>query len=389
MSDLLGHVRYLAQEIGPRGTGTPQEATAADYVAGLLSAMDLPFERQEFRAVASQNAFPFAFNLIALFAVFIYPLGAPILRWIATILALSSPLLLQHTIRFSNSPLSPLLPRVNSGSVIARIQPHGPIRQRIVILAHLDTNRCRFIWQSAAAGSIERMTWVTLGIMTSLGLIYLGGAFLGGPAWTWWLSLLPAGYSVASLIMLWRDDRTPFSPGANDNAASVAVALELAEGLSQQPLKNSEVWLAFTGAEETDHAGLYTLLRKEDDVMRQAVFIGLEGVGGGEIVYLIQQGICFYYHPDQQTLALTEEVAAERSDLNVQAGQLVVEDEVGTLRRLGYRAICIAGRDPVTNSLPHWHRPDDTLDTISVEAMRTAADFVSALLEKLDEITES
>jgi len=25
-------------------------------------------------------------------------------------------------------------------------------------------------------------------------MLYLTGALLGGPAWIWWLSLLPAGY---------------------------------------------------------------------------------------------------------------------------------------------------------------------------------------------------
>ena len=75
MSDLLSHVRYLAEEIGPRGTGTREEAAAADYAAGQLSDMGLPYERQEFRAVASQNAFPLAINLVALSAFILYPLG--------------------------------------------------------------------------------------------------------------------------------------------------------------------------------------------------------------------------------------------------------------------------------------------------------------------------
>ena len=60
------------------------------------------------------------------------------------------------------------------------------------------------------------------------------------------------------------------------------------------------------------------------------------------------------------------------------------EDEVGTLRRASYRAICIAGYDPATGTLPHWHRPDDTIDTLSIQFMERAANFVVALLEQLD-----
>lgn len=68
---------------------------------------------------------------------------------------------------------------------------------------------------------------------------------------------------------------------------------------------------------------------------------------------------------------------------------MLVEDEVGTLRRTGYRAICIAGRDPATGSLPHWHRADDTVDTISEQALTRAAGFVAALLDALDSRTRT
>lgn len=80
---MLSHVRALAEEIGPRGTGTPGEAAAADYVAERISALGLPVEWQTFRAVVSQNAFPMGINLVALLAVVLYPLGGPLTRWVA------------------------------------------------------------------------------------------------------------------------------------------------------------------------------------------------------------------------------------------------------------------------------------------------------------------
>jgi hypothetical protein len=60
------------------------------------------------------------------------------------------------------------------------------------------------------------------------------------------------------------------------------------------------------------------------------------------------------------------------------------EDDVRTLRQRGYRAIGIAGRDPRTGILPHWHRPDDTPETVSSETMERAAAIVLALLEEWD-----
>ncbi len=384
MSKLLDDVQHLAGTIGPRGTGTPAEAAAADYVAQRLADIGLPVERRTFRAVASQNAFPMAIALVALLAVSVYPLGGAITRWIAAALALLTPFLLWQAVIHSDSLLGALLLHVTSRNVVTRLEPQGVLRQRAVVLAHIDTNRCRLIWQSSTVRHLEPLTWLTAAIFILLGLLYLTGALLGGPAWIWWLSLLLAGYQLGSLVTLWRDERTPFSPGAHDNAASVAVALGLGERFAAQPLQNTQVWLAFTGAEETDHAGLKTLLREHDPALREAAFIDMEGVGSGEIVYLTCQGLCLHYRPSPDLLALAEKIAAGQPDLDVHAAQMTLEDEVRALRGRGYRAICFAGREPQTGSLPHWHRADDTPDTVSAQTLEQAAGFVMAMLRELD-----
>jgi hypothetical protein len=387
MTDMLADVRVLAGEIGPRGTGMPGEAAAADYVAGQLTALGLPVEHHTFRAVATQNAFPLAIDLVALLAVALYPLDGPPSRWIAAGLALSTAPLLWHTIRTSSSPLQPLLPHVTSRNVVARIDPQGEVRDRAILLAHLDTNRYRMAWQSGMVRWLEPLTYLTLAILASIGVLYLIGALSGGPQWAWWISLLPAGYVIGTVVTLWREERNPHTSGAHDNAASVAVALEIGRRLAAQPLDSTQVWLAFTGAEETDHAGLYYLLHHDPllaEHLRRAAFVGLEGLGSGDLVYLTLQGLCSHYRPDPELLALAAEVAARRPELGAHPAQMNVEDEVGTLRRKGYRAICIAGRDPATGTLPHWHRPDDTADTVSAEFMGRAVDLILEFLKGLD-----
>ena len=63
---------------------------------------------------------------------------------------------------------------------------------------------------------------------------------------------------------------------------------------------------------------------------------------------------------------------------------MLAEDDVRTLRGRGYHAIGIAGRDPETGTLPRWHRPDDTADTVSAETMQHAADILCELLKEMD-----
>ncbi len=380
----LGTVRALAGDIGPRGTGTVAEAAARDLVAARLAALRLTVERQAFRAVASQNAFPLAIDALALVALAVYAVGTPLARWSAAGLALATAPLLWHTIRTSGRLLQPFLPRVASGNVLTRIGPRGPRRRRVVVLAHLDTNRCRLAWQAGAVRHLEPLTWLTLGILASLGLLFLAGALLGGPRWVWWVCLLPVGYVIGTVVTLVRDDRTPYSPGAHDNAGSVAVALELAARLAGRPLESTEAWLVFTGAEETDHAGLYALLREHRASLRTADFIGLEGLGSGDLVYLTRQGLCSRYEPDPRLAALAAAVAGWLPQVGARAASVTMEDEVGTLRRAGYRALCVAGIDPATSTLPFWHRPDDTPDKVSAQALERAVVYLAALLESLD-----
>jgi hypothetical protein len=164
----------------------------------------------------------------------------------------------------------------------------------------------------------------------------------------------------------------------------VAVALEIGKRLVQAPLQNTQVWLAFTGAEETDHAGVKSLLHEQSSVLREAFFINLEGLGSGELTYLSRQGLCKPYRPDPHLLAMSQQIAEKQPELKAIEAQMVMEDEARTLREGGWRAITIAGRDPDTATLPHWHRPDDTVDTVSEEFMQRATSFLLALVEELD-----
>lgn len=384
MSALLEDVHYLAGTIGPRGTGTSAESAAADHVFHRLVRLGLSPDKYSFRAVSSQNAFPLAAGLIALLAVVIYPLNGTITRWLAAVLSLSAAWFLWQAIRSAFNPLRLVLPKITSQNVEAHLKPEGNPRVLVVLLAHLDTNRCRLVWQSQAVKNIKPMTWLTLSMPVCTGLIFLTGALLKAPTWFWWLSFPFALYVFGEIITLILDDRTPYSPGAHDNAASVAVALEVARQLSISPLQSTEVWFVFDGAEETDHAGVLDLLSRHTGELDRAFFIGLEGLGSGEIVYLKQEGICIPYHPSPNLLMIAERVSSKHPELNFHSEQMPIEDDVRTLHGRGYHAICIAGRDPHSGVLPYWHRPDDTPDKISEETMQQAVNIVMAFLEEID-----
>ncbi len=378
---LLAHVKALAQEIGPRGTGTVGEEEAAHYVRDRLQHLGLSVEERSFRAVAEMNWFPITAALMSLCGIALYSLSGWI-RFPAALLASLAAPLLWWAITRADSPFWFLLPRVTSRNVVARIASTGKITQRVVIISHLDSNRCRLVWRAGKAGMIKAGSIATLIVYSAIGLLLLLGAASG---WSWpYLASLPGAiYALATLIVLFAEMSRPYSPGANDNAASVAVNLGLATQRAREPLETTEVWFAFTGAEEVDHRGLKVLI-KEHPELREAFFIDLEGVGGGDLCYLVQEGILSHYRPDPELLRFAEEAAKRRSNLNVKPGVMPVVDEVQTLRRLGYRAICLAGKDSQTDSLPYWHTCEDTVEHVSSSALERTAEFVWEMLHGID-----
>jgi hypothetical protein len=379
------HVHFLASEIGSRGTGTAGEKSAADYVAGCLGKWGIPFERLTCRTILSMNHYPLIINAMGIMALLLYPLDGSFTRWLAAGLALLVAPFMALTIRTSTNPLRVFLPKVESPSVLGKIEPAGKASLQVVLLAHLDTNKCRLTWKPEHLSSLEPLTYVTLLVQLLFGVLYLAGAITGQRWSIWALSLLPGVYLVAMVVTLVLDDRTPYSPGANDNASSVGVVLALADEFSRQALRNTRVWLAFTGAEETDHFGLRSILQLHPQEMGQALFVDLEGVGAGDLVLVTRHGIGLHYSPDPGLLDIAQKVSREHPEWEMRGEKMTESEEVSTLTHLGYRAVCISGYDRQTQALPQWHQLTDTFENLEPAALLKARDYTLALLRAIDQ----
>src|SRR5690606_3669457 len=95
-------------------------------------------------------------------------------------------------------------------------------------------------------------------------------------------------FSALPLTLL--DESGPFVAGANDNASGVACLIGLGAVVNAEPLENTEVWLAFTGAEESGCQGIHHLLDAHRVELANAYFIDFERVGAGDIAYVTQHG---------------------------------------------------------------------------------------------------
>lgn len=372
---LFKHVRVLADDIGPRPAGHPQEEQARHYVRGQLERLGIT----DTETIPFDTIDTWGYGLIS-------SVGAGLLgniignRVIGGGLALLG--LREHlaTLTAQNNLLSPLFPKRQGGTVIAKIAPKGEIKHKIVLIGHVDSNKHR---KSFVAGGkkllLPSSTLMTAGFSLNLWALLTGKQSLRRVA---------GGILGFALWRLVEDERDDYIDGANDNASAVACVLGLGEYFAKMPLDNTEIWLAFTGSEEVGLKGLHALLDRYEDELRDAWWIDFEMVGAGDIGYVTRHSSLNYltaYHPHEEMVAIAQKVAENRPELGVKGTPMTILEEVLPLRQKGMRAMCVVGIGE-DGWLVNWHQHDDNSSNISPESLQKAAQFVLAMCHEIDGI---
>jgi FtsH-binding integral membrane protein len=382
-------------EIHPgRGSATQAEKRAAELVQRQLHRLGYAeVEWQAFRGLRSiwlflAQAFGFALAGHAAFWLLASPAGL----WPALIVSLAlfafSAVLLWRKFTFQPTPLHASLPHGPSQNVLAALPPQGEVRQRIVLLGHLDSHRA--------------VLWYANDFMLK---VY----FAGAPLALYGVSIAPALYLLADLsgwmvfaycaavfgllhFAAWMTamsaDLGPYSPGANDNASAVGSLLALAERLKSQPLEHTQVWLAFTGCEETGCGGLIALLNEYGAKFQDALWLDLELVGiGDQLVYLTREGVLRKKRipPGIETYLKRAADHAEIPLHGMDAGWSPAFTEAGALWEHNYNAACLTSLRNGKDELPEWHRLTDTSERLEAAALDRAHRLVWSLLQIYDE----
>jgi hypothetical protein len=386
----LSHLQMLAKN--GRGSATPAENQAADYVQAQLK--DLGVENvhsQPFlglRSIWLFFALVFGISLVghAAFWFLRHPLGTLPALLVSVVALGFSGYLLWCKFTFRDFPLRTTLPHAPSQNVIAIIPPTAEMRKRLVLVAHLDSHRAVF--------------WFATDLLVMLfaiaGLVCIYGIFLAIPLYILailthvqvfaWLGLILGAFHFLGWFTGVTADLGQYSPGANDNASAMGTVLALAERLKEQPLQNSEVWLAFTGCEETGCDGMLALLKEHGDQLNEALFVDFELVGiGDSLSYITVEGNLRRRHISPEVEALVKQVG-EPYGLQPAAAPLVgASTEGGTLWELGYKAVCFSAHHQGSPILPEWHRLTDTPDHIQVNTLEQIHALAWDLLHRFDQ----
>jgi hypothetical protein len=382
---LMAHVRALCKEIGARPATSDAERRAAGYVQAALASYGIADVRRfEFDSIdsAGWSYIPYmALGALALPAARLGRIG----KLIGAIMLLAGAYNVREAMLAKPPVYHPFVNQGRSQTIIARIPPTGETRHMVFIVAHLDSNKQRFLLPFVAPHLTRALNTLGLLIAGMGGLSMLLDAVTAGKRGPRPIQTL-AGLGVLGLLAgLLYDETQPYVEGANDNASAVAVALGLAAQFAVQPLQHTEVTLLFTGSEEAGCIGMEKYLDQYAPPLESSTFIDLEMVGTGDLCYVQRHGISLLseYRPAPQITALSAQVARQNTDLRVTGKPMTIVEEAAPLVRRGYEAICIAGYD-ASGALPNWHRLTDTLENIQPDTLGRAARYVSALVSALD-----
>jgi hypothetical protein len=379
------YVFHLARKIGPRGSATENEKRAAQFVRAEMVRFGIPFEWQSFRSPISAWR-PFSYILgTAVFAAILGPLFNPVSGVIATVLLLLMLWLMVRELNLQNTPLRPFLPQGKSQNIIARLAPTQTVKQRVILVGHLDSHRTPYFHQTTERQHLFSLILILAFVGLPLNALFF--LLLAFTDWIWpYVVAMPFTLlHLSGLVITLRVDGTPYSPGANDNASSVGVLLTMAEWLAERPLAHTELWFLFSGCEEVGCYGMRAFLDAYGDELGEDVcFIDFEMVAKGIPGILQKEGILTQYEYDPALIQLAEEAAAAVWQPAFRKTGGAYGESVVTTQR-GFRSVTLNAVLPHTGEPVAWHRPDDDMRAVDRQTLGAVVAWGLEILRRLDE----
>jgi hypothetical protein len=388
------HIEMLAGSIGPRGSTTANERLAAEYCHAVMqNDLGLAARMEHFCSAQSLYRVHLLVGLSIIAAFLVYPLGGRVTAILAALLAVNALASECLEMLFRDNPLRRLLRRGISQNVVATIAPTDTHYQDLILMGHLDSNRTPLVFRSLGWVNLMRVfnPAAFAGIIATT-ILYVLGAITG---WTWaWPVTAPVAFLCLLLVLImWQADRTPFSPGANDNASGAAFVLALGRYLREHPLRHTRVWLANTGCEEVKHYGAIDFYNRHWAEMVNPHALVFEMLGCAGPAWLEKESILptFAYRADPGLVSILEEISSSNSHLKAHPVTVSMgHSEQADALRIGIPAVCLIGLPPggigwrEENPRLYWHQAEDTPDKIDREVLARTFGLTVAFMQSLD-----
>jgi hypothetical protein len=367
--------------LGPRAPGADGDGPAVDHLAAELRRIGRQSEVERIRV---RPAYHIALALLAALAV------------VGSVVSVSSPplgvviLLLASVAMYADltGRLSPVR-YLTSPRDTANVTSRGPLpdaRHRVVLTAHHDAAQGGLLYARRAgrrrrpsplsrlAGRVDLVFWLTIAALAAAVVRLVSGWDTNAMSA---IQFVPAVGLIALAALLLDTALAKVVPGASDNASGVAAALEVADRLERRPPENVDVWVVFTGAKEGFMLGMRAWLGAHADELHRdrTYFLNVDTVGNGRVHHVTGEGFALLVRHDRRLIG-----TAERLGSKPHVWRLGTDGVVPAMRGYPSLTICALER----GRIPNFHRPSDTLANVDPAAVDDAADFVEALVRRID-----
>lgn len=381
------------ERLGHRGSATANERRAAELVKSKLDDRGMPNRLETFRGSSSYGTCILTHLVLGL-------IGLATLPWSPLISVMASmTTLLSFLLETSGYPvgLSSIFSFRRSQNLVGEVAPSQAAKRRIVLCAHLDTQRTGWLWKSInvrrfaatigrAPGFLKAPLFLfslVLGSQTALGL------FGGSTVVTNWFVISFALVYLFGIVIVGQWAFGPFVPGANDNATGVASALALVDRWQETNHEETELTVLFTGCEESGLVGAAKWTTRHAGELKRlpTVFLNLDTLGCGQQHFIQQEcgltGLVKNYPADM--VDLCHSVAVEMDLECVEPISIPTQTDGLAFLERGYAGITITSSE-AGNFIPNYHMLSDRSENLDFAAVGRATEFAWRVLLELEGI---
>lgn len=379
MDKLQQDVRHIVEEIGPRTAGTTGEAKAKDFIEASLRSMGINPQVDPFLTPKSYSYYYGLLYVLGALGAFLLLTQKPLLA-----LVLGSVLVvLFYLENLTKISLGSFFPQGLSHNIWVPLAAQEEASRRVILTAHYDSSRSgisfspRWVRWFRKSFLISFYSLVSLPVLSLLFFLSDARIFLD-------LAILPGiVLTLATVSLFHREFYGEVTPGANDNASGVGLLLGVGREILERPMKNTEVDLLFTGAEEAGLVGMTSFLRKYPGKTRGSYIVNVDSVGAGKLKYLRSEGMMRRFRANQYLTAKAYEIAKDHPEWQIRPVdfRLVSTDATAALAR-GFQAMTVMALNE-EGIVPNWHWRD-SLEGIDWKTVETAREFIRELLRKID-----
>jgi hypothetical protein len=352
-------------------------------------------------AVEPFNVHPGSFLGFIRVMVVLYAISAPLLAfapWASAVLTSAGIAVLVLGFFLYKPVLDPFYPRLEGLNVIGSLEPAGAVKRQIIVSGHHDSARI-FNFFVDRPELYSRRLYGGMGAYAALWLASILVAALAGPA-ARLVAAVAFVLAFAFLVPLWRFASKEGTPGAGDNLASSATALEIARIFrvrrdKGEGLESTRVLFVSFDGEEAGLRGAraYAAAHRADFASVPTFAFNMDCVYQKDKLRLLLTDLNGSVELDGPAARLivakgeAEGIAVEAMPIAFLTGGT----DAAELAKVGIRTASLMGMDWSNEARSSvYHTPRDTVDSVepvAVEAaIRLGARFVEAVeVGELDE----